>query len=105
MRGREQRGVADRPAAKRIDLRGQMPVAADGLGEVDGADDNGQVPGFRGACFLDWSRGSAPRASGPHRFAVRGVYCGLGGSAGGVHWRKKARAALSTDCGSRWNFS
>ena len=104
MRGREQRGIADRPAAERIDMRGQMPVAADRLREVDGADDYRKVPpfgelrapravgrgaGFRGVCFLTGA-GPHPRASGPHRFAVRGVYCGLG--------RFRRRRPLAEEC-------
>ena len=92
MRGREQRGVADRPAAKRIDMRGQMPIAADRLREVDGADDNRQILWFRGVCFLTGA-GPHPRASGPHRFAVRGVYCGLG--------RFRRRRPLAEECARR----
>ena len=36
-----QRRVAHRRRAQRVDGRGEMAVAADGLGEVDGADDGG----------------------------------------------------------------
>ena len=36
-----QRRVADWRRAQRVEVRGEMAVAADGLGEVDGADDGG----------------------------------------------------------------
>jgi hypothetical protein len=44
---RLERRITDGTAAERIDLGGEVAVAADGLGEVEGADRLGEVPEFR----------------------------------------------------------
>ena len=80
VRLRQQRRIADRPRAERIELRGKVSVAADRLREIHGADDLLQ---------REVSRGPGAGTS----------------SAGGVHCSNSARVSASTEAGSCRYFS
>ena len=103
-----QRRIAHRRRAQRVDGRGEMAVAADGLGEVDGADDGGQI---RAGCrVLGAGCGAGCRCCVPG--AVPGLPAEASAEAGcwvlkcGAPSRSNsARVEASTDEGSCWNRS